>query len=325
MPETKQPSPASFADFTDAQEGGWVRTLVQFFAIPFLIVCVAVGLYVGINLLLGSGPKTAADFVKLLQSDTINRRTQAAFELQQRIGHGEVPPEFRDPKLVKALCVALDKAREEEQDPPYQAQVVLSLLGRIGHPAAIDAVRRAVDDPHPWVRCFAIHALPALGDSEYAPRLRELVKHDDFGTRQAALHALAKFDEVDGMPFRLRPETRAILIKALGDEHEDVRFEAARQLAREGNRAALPVLRTMLDRRYLEQFEFDKRGDGLSRYKIHSNLISMAIAAVVRIKASDDPKVLELLERLTDDQHEGDPEVRELARQALKKLAGKEN
>ncbi|MHC4958203.1 MAG: HEAT repeat domain-containing protein [Planctomycetota bacterium] len=302
-----------------------LRTLVQFFAIPFLIVCVAVGLMVTFTFLFGGGPETAADFVELLQSDTINRRTQAAYELAQRLSGG-VPAEFRDPKLVSALGGALDKARAENQKPPHQACMILTLLARLADPVSIEAVRRALDDKHPWVRSYAIFALPALGDRESIPRLREFASDEDPGTRRAALDALAKFDRVEGLPFRLSKETREIALRHLGDENVDVRFTAAIVMARARQReAALPVLKHMLSREYLGQFELDDRQEGYSLYQIHSNVIRAAITAVTSIECGDDPKVIELLKRLTDDDVEGDPDVRQAAREALSQLAGKKN
>jgi len=320
--EKQQSSPASYADFSDAREGGWFRTLVQFFAIPFLIVCVAVGLYVGINLMLGSGPQSAADFVTLLQSDTINRRTQAAYELARRLAGKEIPAEFRDKKLVSALCKALDKAREENQNPPDQARVILSILGRLADPASTDTVRRALDDKHPWARSYAILTLAKLHDRASVGRLREYAGHDDAGTRQAALYALAKLDQVKGLPFHLGEPTRAIALRHLGDAKEDVRFTAALILADAGEKdAPRRVLYTMLDRKYLERFPLDSAQGGLSQYSIHSNVILKAIAAVTKLELRDDAKVSGLLKKLTDDDHEGDPEVRQQARKALRMLS----
>ena len=54
-------------------------------------------------------------------------------------------------------------------------------------------------------------------------------------------------------------------------------------------------------------------------------MILKAIAAVTKIKAGDDAKVLEALTKLTNDDNEGDPEVRQQARKALRVLADQEN
>jgi HEAT repeat protein len=309
------PPPSSYADFSDAEGGGWAKTALQFFAIPLLIVLVAVGIYVGVRLMVGTGPQTAGDFVNLLQSDTINRRWQAAFELSARLGSGPVPDEFRDPRLVSALCAALEPARREAAEDPRLAVHLLLILRRLADPAALGAVRDAAADPNPVIRSHAVRVLPALGDRESIPRLLELTKDGDHGTRQAALAALVELDQVEGLGFHLSEATRTRAREMLGDRHEDVRFQAAYELAKAGDAAALPVLRRMLDRAHLKTFEFDRSATGLSRYKIHSNLILRALDAARALDARD-PELIEAISKLARD--DGDADVREQARTVLK-------
>jgi len=316
----QQPPPASYADFDDERPPGWVRTAVQFFAIPLFIVCVAVAIYLGINLMLGSGPKTASDFVVLLQSDTINRRWQAAYELAARLGAAEVPPEFSDPKLVDALCAALKKTRADTDDPRL-AELILRILARLQDPRAVPAVRGALDHEHPWVRSHAIVALAALNDQTSVPRLQELAESDEDGKiRQACLDALAALDQLEGVPFRLSGRTRGLALEGLGDPHEDVRFTSALILAHAGERASAAVLRKMLDRTYLETFEFNDERGGLDPYKVRSDTLLKAIRGALWLDCGDDAEVMQALRRLTDDSVEGDLVVRDAARQALATL-----
>ena len=324
--DEKQATPASYAHFEEDAPQSWLRVALQFVAIPLIIVGVAVGLYLGINLLLGAGPKTSADFVELLRSDTINRRWQAAFELAARLATEEegVPAEFRDPDLARALCAALDDARAERDDPPRLAILVLGILRRLQDPSTLPAVRSALDDPHPWVRSHAVVTIGALKDEESRPRLLELARHDDAGTRQASLQALVLLDQVDGMPFRLSGPTREVALAHVGDPAEDVRFTAALVLADAGEReAALPVLRTMLDRSYLDRFDFNDQWGALDAYRLRSGILLKAIQRAVALRLGDDPEVVAALKRLTDDGIEGDLEVREAARDALKDLEPK--
>jgi HEAT repeat protein len=315
-------TPASYADFSDAEEqGGWLKTAVQFFAIPMLIVILAVGVYLGVNLMLGGSPQTASDFVELLKSDTVTRRSQAAFELAMRL-RDEVPEEFRSEAMVTSLCDALEKARADKQDPPTMAMRVLLILARIRQPDAIPAVRSALDDPHPWTRSYAILALGELKDKESEERIREFVTHEDPQTRQIALRALVSLEQQVGVPYHIAAPNRELLKKALGDRNEDVRFEAAAMLARVGEReAALPVLKTMLDREYLEKLvptsEMDTSLSGLSRYDVHSNVLMAGLRAVRRLDCGDDPEVVTLVRKLTDSDSEGDPDVRARARELL--------
>ena len=235
-PGDQKPPPTSYAHFEEEPPSGWLRTAVQFFAIPMLIVVVAVGLYVGVRWMVGAGPRDVADFVEVLQSETINRRYQAAYELADRLRE-EVPAEFQDPRLIDALCATLERARAEKEDVPKLAMLVLRILARLENPAALPAIRDAADDEHPWIRSHAILALASLGDRESIPRFRELARSDDPGTRQAALDALSRLDQIEGMDsYRLSPRTRELVQAALGDPAEDVRFTAALILANAGIR-----------------------------------------------------------------------------------------
>jgi len=317
-----RPTPASYADFDAESGGGWLRTVVSFFAIPLLIVCVAVGLYLGITMMVGAGPSSASDFVELMQSDSINRRWQAAYELANRLRGREVPAEFRSPAMVKALVGTLGKARAEHEDPPRLAILVLNILGRLGQPQAIPAVRSATEDTNDWTRSHAVLALGMLHDSESVPRLLELAHHPDPGTRQAVLEALTSLDQEPGRPFHLSARTRNLAREYLGDEvHEDVRFTAALVLADGGFReGTVRVLLQMLTRKQLETAAFHDDLGGIDRYKLHSNVILKAIAAVVKLECGDDPRVIQALGRLEDDASEGDSLVRRAAREALHRL-----
>ena len=324
MDEKQAPTPASHARFDEEAPQGFLRTALQFVAIPLVIVGVGVGLLIGFNLMVGGGPKTTSDFVRVLQSDTIGRRWQAALEIVNRINKGDVPAELRDPQLLNALSETLRAAREQQEDPPKVAVLVLNILRRLKEPSTLPAVREALDDPHPWVRSHAVVALGALKDQESRPRILALAKSEDPGTLQAALEALCTLDQVEGMPFHLSPETRAVALEHIGDPNEDVRFTAALVLADAGEKeSALPVLRLMLDRSYLDQFKVNDQWGAMDIYRLRSNLILKAIARAVSLSCKDDPKVLELLARLTNDDIEGDIEVRQAARKALELLQTK--
>ena len=317
-PESPQ-TPASYADFEKDSQGTWLKTLVQFFAIPFLIVCVAVGIYVGINLMVGTGPQSAADFVEILSSDTINRRTQAAFELSLRLSDEEIPPEFRDPRLIEALGRTLREAREAGDDPPTLAQYVLTIFARLEAPESAVYVREALADEDDWIRSYAVLTLASIRDTESLPEIRKLVGDPDPQTRAAALRACASLEQVPGIPYTLSSQTREIALEQLRDPHEDVRFNSALLLARAGEiNAALPTLKKMLDRGYLETFEFHDRLGGTDRYRIHSEVMLSAIRAIIRSPAAlSDPDVIKALRKLADDESEADQLVRAEAHRAL--------
>lgn len=315
----QKPSPASYADFS-AEKSGVLKTVLQFVAIPLLIVGVAVGGFLGISALVGGGPKTVLDFVDLLRSDTVNRRRQAAFELASRLATGTVPEEFRDPRLVSALGAALEAERKEPRDPPEPAVLILRIFSLLRDPATLPAAREAARDPHPWIRSHALPVLGVLKDEESRPYLDSLCSHpDDPSTRQAALAALAILDQRAGEPFRLSDATRARAEELVKDRHEDVRFQAAILLARAGvAEPALPAFRQMLDRAKLGEFDFDRTISGIDRRMVQTNLVLQALDALRSIPgAAKDPGIEALLRRLADDATEGEPEVRQRARLLL--------
>ncbi len=321
-PVDKTAPPAAYAEFEAEQPGGWLRTLVQFFAIPMLIVCLAVGLYLGIRALVGGGPQSASDFVALLQDDTVNRRWQAAYEIANRLRGKEVPAEFRDQQLLKALGVALNKSRAAKEDPPKATVLLLLILGRIGEPSTLPVVRECLEDEHDWVRSYAILALGKMKDEQSRATIATMVDHTDHGTRQAALTALAELDQLKGVDYRLSAGTKDAAQSRLGDVHEDVRFTAALILAPAGVRVGtLDVLLRMMDRDHLKELTPDKRLDtrlsGINRSQLRSRVVIRAIAAVELLAAGDDKRVVAQLRKLTDD---GDPDVRERSRLALIKL-----
>ncbi len=328
--DKKPGSPASYASFEEEEpRGGVLRTFVQFFAIPMLIVSIAVGLWMGVHWIAGSGPTDADDFVELLRSDTINRRWQAAYELANRLRDG-VPEEFRQPRLLEALGSALTRARAEKEKPPRLAISVLRIIGRIADEKSIPVVRDALDDEDPWIRSYAVLGIGALGDRESRPKLVALASDTDPGTRRAALFTLARFDggglrpgglaRTDGAEAWLSRAVRQIAVDHLGDTDVDVRMTAALVLSETGQaEEAKPVLLKMLDRGYLESFEFNDSIGALDPNHVRSNTIIAGIKAVARLRYND-PPVLGALEKLTNDDTEIDGVVREHARKALQHL-----
>ncbi len=320
----KKGAPASYAEFNDPPPAGLLRTVVQFFAIPLLIVLVGVGLFVVVTMLFDTRPTTAMDYVRELRSDTINRRWQAAVELSNRLGDDEIPVEFRDPILIEALTQALADARKEPEEPPMLAVHLLRVLRRLQDARAIAAIRDAADDDHPWIRSHALLVLGGLRDLASLEIIERRLKDEDAECRKAALFALASLDQVKDGPFRLAAGTGERVRVYLGDPDPYVRMQAALLLAQAGvSDGVLPLLAKMLDREYLRDLPFSGDLHGTNRARVNSNLLVQTVLAVSGLdEASGDEEIEAALNRLTDDSIEGDPEVRQQARVALGKLRG---
>jgi len=322
-PTGQQDPPASYADFSDQPKSGPLKIVVQFFAIPVLIVGLAVSIFLGTSLLFRTGPKSAAEFVGLLRAETLNRRWQAAMELSAMLADGEVDQEFRDAALVESLVGALEDARANPEQPPRMARQVLHIFRMLKDPRSLEAVRAAADDEHPWIRSHALLVLGSMRDEGAKALLHRHLTDADAGARRSALVALAALDQEDGKTFRLSAPTKALARRFLGDEDPYVRCQAAILLgtAGDGSPNLLPLLAKMLDRNYLEGFPFDAGSSGITQYDLHSDLLLQTVGAVSQAKGSgDDPNIVKALNQLTNSDTEGDPAVRQAARAALNEL-----
>jgi len=214
---------------------------VQFFLIPLAVVAVTAAIYVGFRTLLTDG-RTAQDYLVEIRTGGDNRRWPAAYELSRLMADPEVRKS--DATLVPGLLAAFEQSKDG--DPQVRRYLALA-LGRLDRPApphAIELLTAALDDADGDARISAIWALGALGDAAPVPRIEQLYASDDAGIRKMVVYALGAIPGASRSP---------VLETALNDPAADVQWNAAVALARHGRREGVPVLRRMLDRRYLEQ------------------------------------------------------------------------
>jgi HEAT repeat protein len=214
---------------------------VQFFLIPLSVVAVTAAIYVGFRSLLADD-RTAQDYLVEIRTGGDNRRWPAAYELSRLMADPEV--RAADTTLVPGLVQAF--AESKEGDPRVRRYLALA-LGRIDAPApprAVELLIAALDDSDSEARISAIWALGALGEPSAIAPLEQLYASDDAGIRKMVVYSLGAI--------RSAGESK-VLETALNDPAPDVQWNAAVALARHGKREGVPVLRRMLDRRYLEQ------------------------------------------------------------------------
>lgn len=214
---------------------------VQFFLIPLAVVAVTAAIYVGFRSLL-TDDRTAQDYLTEIRTGGTNRRWPAAYELSRLMADPAV--RRSDATLVPGLIAAFEQSKDG--DPMVRRYLALA-LGRLDTPApprAVELLAEALNDADSETRMSAIWALGSLKEATAVQRIEEQYVSDDAGIRKMAVYSLGAIPQAS---------QSKVLSTALNDPAADVQWNAAVALARHGRREALPVLRRMLDRQYLEQ------------------------------------------------------------------------
>jgi HEAT repeat protein len=213
---------------------------VQFFLIPLAVVAVLVAIYTGFQLLV-SDERTAQEYLDDVRTGGRERRWPAAFELSRMLADPNV--ESREPGLAAALLAAF---RDDSGDDPRVRRYLALALGRLKSPApgTVPALLAAASDADVETAITAIWALGSLGDVSAVPKLMEMFPAADPEVRKVIVYVLG------ALPGDAQTVT---LATALEDPVADVRWNAAIALARHGSHEAVPVLRQMLDRDYVER------------------------------------------------------------------------
>jgi HEAT repeat protein len=214
---------------------------VQFFLIPLSVVAVTAAIYVGFRGLLADD-RTAQDYLIEIRTGGDNRRWPAAYELSRLMADPEV--RASDKTLVPGLVQAFEESKNG--DPRVRRYLALA-LGRIEAPApprAVELLVAALGDSDSEARISSIWALGSLGEPSAVAPIEQLYASDDAGIRKMVVYSLGAIPAASGSK---------VLETALNDPAPDVQWNAAVALARHGKREGVPVLRRMLDRRYLEQ------------------------------------------------------------------------
>lgn len=299
-PDPKSQVQAAHAPEPPAERPAFPFLVLQFFIFPMAIVAVCVTVFVVFGLIASEG-RSAREYLGEVRSGGANRRWQAAFELSKLL-LAKKDPALSDPLFVSELVALFDGAGGD--DPRVRRYLALA-LGRLGDRRAVPSLLRAVQQgvadaaaapADAETQIYAIWSLGVIGDPSTVPTLAALTRGEDPGVRKAAAHALGSFDT---------PEAREALLRGLDDAAEDVRWNAALGLGRQGNTAAAPVLLQMMDRERLATVS------GLS-----AEQREQAILGAVGVAAGlPEPSLRSALESL----HAGDPslKVREAARVAL--------
>jgi HEAT repeat protein len=160
--------------------------------------------------------------------------------------------------------------------------LLVRLLGEIGGPEDMVALRQAAGSPDAPIRVAAIEAMAALRLAAGGELVAHRLADEDAAVRAAAARALAVFD---------MPETRRALRAALTDDDPQVASAAATSLGSMGAREAVPDLLALFDLRGGEE-----GGPGvlpvLAAVRAVTRLGGLDAAALARALAHADSEVV---------------------------------
>jgi len=236
MSEGETPEPPFEEDEPRATPAG--RLLVQFFVIPAFVVGVAV-LVFWLFGVLAVDRKNAAELLQDVKTGSRNQRWQSAFELTRKL------PTLKDPAARASFAAEAVKVFEGAgSDDPRVRRYLTLVLGRLGDPAAVPTLEKALDGEDAETRLYALWALAMIGHPGSAPKIRPLLSSEDAGVRKTAAYAMGRMEDSESIP---------ALRTLLGDPVVDVRWNAALALATLDDDAGRSLLTAMTDRAQLSK------------------------------------------------------------------------
>jgi hypothetical protein len=240
-------TPADTAQDKKTSSSG-TGVIAQFVVFPLAIVLGIVGIFAFFNWATKSN-RTYAEYLRAIDSGWESDRWQAAYELQFRI------TDKRDGLLQTADIPATLKVFDNSKTFRDQRvrPVLAVLLGFLGDAKAIPALTEALNDKNDETRMNAIYALGRLKASAAVPALLALLDRNTKldQSKKGAFYKVIAFTlgEIG------QQEAIPALLKLLKNGKDDVRWNAALALARFGDVRAVPTIKAMLDRRYLESIQ----------------------------------------------------------------------
>jgi HEAT repeat protein len=273
-----------------APESGF-SLFLKLFIVPAGIVAIALGIF-----LLGTvalqHPKTAAQYLEELKSDSTNRRWQAAFELSRMLNQGE------DIQFDEKLRADLVKTfAEAKSDDPKVRQYLALVLGHLKEKSAVAVLSDAAHDGSSEVRVYSLWALGNISDPAGGPAALQALSDNDPEVQHMAVGALSAI--------RYAPAKQA-LEGELSSPTQAIRFDSAVALARLKDKMAIPTLLEMMEMKPNDKP--DEKKEDISQ--------SAKLAAIEGAKELSDEQLHQKLVSLS--KNDPDLKVKDAALQALK-------
>lgn len=262
---------------------------LKLFIVPAGIVAVALGIFL-LGTLALQHPKTAAQYLSELKSDSTSKRWQAAYELSRMMAQGE-KIQF-DENLRGQLVQTFT---DSKKDDPRVREYLALVLGHLKEKTAVAALSDGVHDDSSDVKIYSLWALGNIEDPAGGPAALSALNDSDPGVQRMAVGALSAL--------KFAP-AKFPLEKNLESSNQALKYDSAVALARLKDDKAVPIL--------LEMLRLKTTG------KPEDEIIQSAkLAAIEAAKELPDAKLLEQVAALAKD--EADLKVRDAAIQHLKK------
>jgi len=301
--------------------------LVQLFLVPGIIVAIIVGVWLAFHWLahLGNDPQA---YVRTLRRDN-EGRWQAALNLANDLrgpgGAALKADASLATELGRILADEVASGRTGDQSQTLRLYLCRA-LGEFATPAAVEPlVQRARDAADPQTARAAVEALAVLstnlvaaGQSLQNPAgvAAAVVEASRSGTPQVRSSGAFTLGVLGG------PEAVERLLVLAGDETDDVRFNAALALARQGREEALEPLAEMLalpDEPPAPGAEGDVAAQS-RRYKRALVVVNALRGVALLIDATHEPPPGAVLDRVRELRQDAVGDVRSAAGEVEKKI-----
>jgi len=269
-----------------------ITLIIQLVVIPLAVVAFCAGLgalfmwmtaerkdfndYVT-TLRASSGTQRGQQAQYLLNYIQESKRWQGIFDVTAQISADQAAFIERNPRAVADLVQLFNESAG--QDPRTRRYLAL-VLGLLGDKSALTALRSGLNDSDPDTVKNCLWALARLQDNESVLSVIELTQHDEPAVRLMAVYALG---------FMESPQAQPVLVGALNDSDELVKWNAAFALANRGDVAGRDGLLRLLDKDFVDR-QVTVTPANRSRYRV---------AAVTWLAKLDKTAALPVLEKMS--------------------------
>lgn len=226
----------------EENEKGIIEVLVHsFFVIPFVITVFGV-LFFFMWQMLSNESDSAYDYLHEIKIGSATKRWQSAFELAKILGNPNLVP--TDEKFINELKeVYRNSIHDDSQVRTYLALA----MGSTGNKNYGEVLTEGFSDENIQSRIASVKAVGQVGYAKALPELNKFITPSiDDDQRLSAIIAIGMIGDTI---------SRTYLIPLLDDDEPNIRWESAVALAKMNDENAIPIIKELMQRDYLQKFK----------------------------------------------------------------------